>query len=61
MLLVLVALLGMHFLSQASPTSSWKMCTLSSASTYALYFDIVNAHNNPIPDSMIFTLHEITL
>eukprot|EP01127_Copromyxa_protea_P001824 TRINITY_DN11732_c0_g1_i1.p1 TRINITY_DN11732_c0_g1~~TRINITY_DN11732_c0_g1_i1.p1 ORF type:complete len:763 (-),score=176.58 TRINITY_DN11732_c0_g1_i1:48-2336(-) len=32
-------------------TSSWKICTMNSGSSFALYFDIVNAHNNPIPEN----------
>jgi len=32
-------------------TSSWKICALTAASTYSFYFDIVNAHNNSIPEN----------
>jgi protein transport protein SEC23 len=30
-------------------TNAWKLCGVDPASTYALYFEIVNQHSNPIP------------
>jgi len=30
-------------------TSAWKLCGADPVSTYAIYFEVVNAHTNPIP------------
>jgi protein transport protein SEC23 len=32
-------------------TSAWRMSTLDDTSTYAFYFDVVNPHNNIIPET----------
>ena len=30
-------------------TTSWRMCSLSSRTSVAVYYEIVNQHSNPIP------------
>lgn len=30
-------------------TTQWKMCTLSTSTTMALFFEVVNQHSAPIP------------
>jgi protein transport protein SEC23 len=34
-------------------TAGWKLCGLEPTSTYAVYFDVVNAHANPIPPQQL--------
>jgi protein transport protein SEC23 len=34
-------------------TCAWKLCGVEPTSTYAIYFDVVNAHANPIPPQQL--------
>ena len=34
-------------------TAAWRLCAIEPTSTYAVYFDVVNAHSNPIPPQQL--------
>jgi hypothetical protein len=40
-------------------TCAWRMSVLDDTSTYAFYFDVVNPHNNIIPESMLLAFYSI--
>ncbi|KAH9542694.1 hypothetical protein CY35_13G021000 [Sphagnum magellanicum] len=41
-------------------TSAWKLCTLNSKTAIAFYFEVVNAHSNPIPAGTAFFIQFVT-
>lgn len=41
-------------------TSAWKLCTVNSKTGIAFYFEVVNAHSNPIPSGTAFFIQFVT-
>lgn len=41
-------------------TSAWKLCTLSTKTSLAFYFEVVNAHSNEIPPGTAFFIQFVT-
>jgi len=42
-------------------TSQWKLCALSPATTPAIFFEIVQQHDTPIPPVIHFYRHSYSL
>lgn len=41
-------------------TSAWKLCTVDTKASIAFYFEVVNAHSNPIPSGTAFFIQFAT-
>ncbi|KAK9805138.1 hypothetical protein WJX72_001479 [[Myrmecia] bisecta] len=41
-------------------TCAWKLCALSPRTSLAVFFDVVNTHNAPVPDGQLFLLQFLT-